>query len=141
MPARKPIALLKQQGTYNVTRHRKRQHEPLTGGELGAPPEWLTRRQKTLWRNTAKAAATMGIFTAIDQTVFTDFVLLADLQRTAAETSNAGLLLRVAPDLRRVCSELGFTPVGRTRLGRADPYPAAEGPERWGELKVVGGKR
>lgn len=133
------MALLKLQGTYNATRHARRKHEPTAGGEIGEPPKWLTRRQLALWRQIAKAAAAANLLGTIDRSLFINFVLLADAQRDMVGDPKELRLTGMA--LARIGGELGFTPVSRAKLGRPEPYPIASETERWGDLKVVGGKR
>jgi P27 family predicted phage terminase small subunit len=159
----KPVAVLKLEGTYDSSRHRRRQHEPATEGELADvdPPRWLTADQKRIWRQAVKDAP-KGVLRRGDRHLFVSFVVAAARFETAARKQNemdsastAPFLMRgasgkamLSPYLRvmreasavlvQLGAELGFSPSARARLGQpGEPALSAstDDDNTWAELR------
>jgi P27 family predicted phage terminase small subunit len=139
----KPVAQLKLEGTYDGSRHRRRQCEPAAEGDLADvdPPAWLTAEQKRAWRQTIKDAP-KGVLKRADRQLFLSYVVAVARFELAVRTQNqldaAGttpLLTRsstgtamLSPYLRamnqasalmvQLGAELGFSTSARARLGQ-----------------------
>jgi P27 family predicted phage terminase small subunit len=166
----KPISQHKLEGTYDASRHRRRQAEPKADGDLAEmkPPARLSKAQQALWRAVLKRAP-KTVLQVADYDAVTEYVDLLDRYERAiaaqavidAHNPDLPLLMRgangipvMSPYIRiidrslasllRLQSELGLTPVSRARLGRPEELPAPGADDRWGELKrfpvLPGGK-
>ena len=112
--------------------------EPLPTGLLSKPPEWLTASQRAIWES-ALASAPLGLLHATDESVFTVWVVAADLHRNASEKiAQSGTVVRMphsnmavqspwvsvlnkqAQIMLKACAEMGFTPSARTRVISAE---------------------
>lgn len=108
------------------------------------PPTWLSSPQKRLWRE-AIARAPEGLLSGMDSGLLTLWVVACDLHRTATVEQQKFALMVKSPDkgvpmqspylaiinrqaeiMLRAAAELGFTPIARTRLARADPDRAPD---------------
>jgi phage terminase small subunit len=143
MPGRKPkpTALHRLHNTYNPTRHRDRQNEPVVEGELGpTAPADMTAAQKAIWRRAVKAAPRNVLF-QIDETVLRLWCETVDrraeIQRALdaergmlgwAEAAGHRALDRATLLLIRLSAELGFTPASRPRI-RVEPPPSEPDPD------------
>jgi P27 family predicted phage terminase small subunit len=165
----KPVAQLKLAGTYDVSRHRRREREPVTEGDLADvdPPAWLSTDQKRAWRQAIKDAP-KGVLKRADRQLFLNYVVAAARFEVAARTQNkldaeaqAPLLTRsstgtamLSPYLRamnqasalivQLGAELGFSPSARARLGQPAEYRPQDD-TAWGILRkfpmVSGGRK
>jgi P27 family predicted phage terminase small subunit len=159
----KPIALHKLEGTFNPTRHRRRQAEPKADGALAemTPPARMTKAQQARWHAVLKRAPRLVLQVA-DYDAFSHYIDLLDRYERAlaaqavidAKNPDLPLLVRgatgpvMSPYLRiadralagmlRLQSELGFTPVARARLGQPEEPPPVPGSkeDRWAPLRV-----
>ena len=165
----KPTALHLLEGTFNVTRHKKRTAEPKPDGDLGAPPDWLTPSQREGW-DYALRHAPKGLLKMLDRGLLGLWVTAEDRHREAelaqAELNrrSAGLpfLIRGANGLEispyidiigrtakimiQTSDRLGFSPVARPRIQvEPDEPPDPEGGDTWGALRrfpvIDGGKK
>ena len=137
----KPTVLVNLHGRTSGGRA-PRHDEPVPVGDLSEPPIWLTNDQKENWRY-ALEYAPAGLLKRIDRTVLTVWVVAEDTHRQASmQLAKAGLLVKASSDpestappiqnpllgimnrqaliLLKAASELGFSPVSRPRIGRAD---------------------
>jgi P27 family predicted phage terminase small subunit len=136
----KPTALHKLQGTYNVTDHRNREHEPHaadTPAELGTPA-WFEAEHSKEWAQLLRDAPA-GVLARIDAAVLEHYVelrvryRLAVLAQREVDRGAALPLLTTTANgiaisqyvhvidkcvllMTRLQSEMGFTPASRTRL-------------------------
>jgi P27 family predicted phage terminase small subunit len=165
----KPVSLHRLEGTFDASRHARRAAEPAAPGELAGmrPPEWMTKRQRVIW-SSVLGRAPKGLLRAIDYEVFAQYIELVDRYERAiaaqaqldARNPEAPMLVKgstgvvMSPYIRiidrtvllmaRLQSELGFTPVGRARLGEPDKPREPTGSDSWGVLRtfpvIQGGK-
>jgi phage terminase small subunit len=135
-----PISLHKLAATYDPRHHDKRAHEPEAAGELSEskPPWWFNARQRRIWARTI-AAAPRHVLRTIDWQMFAEYCVLVDTFTLAQREQNKQKLLDAAGQpsrylrvirqtveiLCKLRSEMGFTPVARSRLATAEP-PAEE---------------
>lgn len=95
----KPTHLKLLEGTFNVTRDRRRKNQPKPTGALIDPPTWFSAEQQEIWR-TGLHDAPRGVLTLIDASVYTVWVVACATHRQAAEllaqAGSAGLLTRTA---------------------------------------------
>ena len=136
----KPTHLHLIEGTFDVSRHRKRlKTEPKPVGNLSEPPAWFSEGQRDVWAYGLRHAPA-GLLKAIDMSTYVAWVVACDTHRLAAEflakKAAEGLLIRSARGLiqnpmvevmnrqalimLKHASEMGFTPSGRTRVA-VDP--------------------
>ena len=137
----KPTHLHLVEGTFDVSRHRKRlKTEPKPVGNLTEPPAWLNDGQREVWAYGLKHAP-MGLLKAIDLGTYVAWCVACDTHRLAAEqlakmgvkgllapgakggvvqSPLVGIMNRQALIMLRHASEMGFTPVGRARVS-VDP--------------------
>ena len=117
---RKPIALLKAQGTFNTTRHDHRQVEP-TSGTTVKMPRSLKGEAAKFWKSVVPKLEEMNILDGIDAPY------LETLSRSwsnwhkeqAAYEAGDGHIYRVScawTMFDKIASKFGFSPVDRTRL-------------------------
>jgi P27 family predicted phage terminase small subunit len=102
------------------------------------PPDWLSHRQKYLWRTTI-ANVPVGLLSRMDAGMLTTWVIACDTHREACEKSRGlGLIVkspnkgvpmqnpylaiinRQAEIMIRAAGDLGFTPIARSRLARLE---------------------
>jgi P27 family predicted phage terminase small subunit len=134
-----PISVHRARNTFRRGRHASRAVEPVAPGCLGEPPEHLTPSQQEHWRHVV-ANAPANILRPVDCGALTAYVIALDQHRQAAvmqakiDQGAALPLLSKAKDgtpipspylrvmhkaadvMLRCASELGFTPIARTRL-------------------------
>ena len=131
----KPISLHKVEGTYQPSRHDRRQFEP-HGEPLAAMavPSFLTKAQKELWASLL-AQAPRGVLQVADWPLFSSYVLHVDALMGANRAQKERPLVtadgRVSPYLRiqrqtaevlrMLAGELALSPAGRARLGAPVP--------------------
>jgi P27 family predicted phage terminase small subunit len=154
---RKPLAQLKAEGAYRADRHGFRREVPAEGDlSTRAAPAHLTELERQVWKQTLNVAPRALLKTA-------DTVLLASFcsavarhRRALAEywvvplVSDDGVLTPLARELTRLellisrlGSELGLSPIARTRINAPEPpkgLEEIETPEflrRFGRLEVV----
>ena len=167
MRGRKPIptSLLRARGTFRQARHAHRAVEPLAPGHLREPPSHLTDSQRELW-HFAIANAPAEILRFVDYGVLTAYVVALDQHKQATEQQarideGAALPLlskardgtpipspylrviqRAADLMLRCASELGFTPIARTRLaGPSAPASIPDPNSPWARLRLLQGGR
>jgi len=121
----------------NPGKRARKSAEPRPVGDLTAdePPDWLTDAQKEIW-NYALRHAPRGLLGGIDRPLVTAWVIACDVHRQASvELSRTTLLVKAGPNttaqvqspflaivntqarlMLRLASELGFTPVSRSRV-------------------------
>ena len=138
----KPTHLHVIEGTFDVSRHRKRlKREPKPVGNLTEPPAWFNDGQREVWAYGLQHAPD-GLLKAIDLGTYVAWVVACDIHRLVAEhlaklgleglTSSGcsglnviqnplvSIMNRQAMIMLKHASELGFTPVGRARVS-VDP--------------------
>ena len=122
------------QGTFRPHRHRKRlDGEPKPAGSLSEPPEWFSEGQRAVWAYGLRHAPA-GLLRAIDGSIFMAWCVACDIHRQAVEELNklgpealvgpsenqARVLVKIvngqALIMLKLASELGFSPVSRTRV-------------------------
>lgn len=118
----------------NPGRRPLNESEPKPVGNLDVPPDWLTAAQKEGWRYVIQHAP-VGLLKRLDSALLVIWVVAEDLHRQAAESlaKSRSLLARgsmrqivVSPYIAimngqalimlKTASELGFSPVSRTRI-------------------------
>ena len=136
----KPTHLHLIEGTFNATKHSKRlNREPNPVGTLDQVPPWFNDGQREVWAYGLKHAPA-GLLKAIDLGTYVAWVVACDTHRLAAEEiaklgiegltvrGSRGLVQNPLIDIMsrqtlimlKLASEMGFTPVGRTRVS-VDP--------------------
>ena len=133
MRGRKPKPTELKLVTGNPGRRPLPKNEPKTRGPLGGPPKWMTDEQRGIWEEAIKEAP-LGVLTASDRHLFTTWVCAVNLHRKAAmEVGEQGITLTTtngniiqspcvgamntqAQIIMRASSELGFSPVSRSRV-------------------------
>lgn len=140
MRGRKPVPTRIKELAGNPGKRPLNQSEPKPPVGMPAPPRWLDRRAKYLWRRLVKELVPLGVLTQVD------FVALEALCQTYSawrqyeelvRTQGATLELRDAegkvkyvqqrPEvgiarghlkaLKELCSDFGLTPSSRSRIG------------------------
>lgn len=113
MPTTRPTSLLLVDDKFNVTEHRHRLNEPRPKGKP-VPPIKLHRDLKKVWDRQVRIGFWL---TAADSDMLLAYCIL-QLQ-LEKHVSEPGLKWTSCQQLehRRSASELGFTPVGRARMG------------------------
>jgi P27 family predicted phage terminase small subunit len=137
----KPAVLHLIQGTKARLKRAPAGTEALAPGRPTAPPSWLTRSQRRIWRH-AVSNAPLGLLRRIDSGLLVTWVIAVDLHReAAAKVAQFGLLTK-APDtgmpmqspylailnrqtvvMIRTAAELGFTPSARAGMSLGDAQP------------------
>jgi P27 family predicted phage terminase small subunit len=167
MRGRKPVPspVLRTRGTFRRARHDGRAVEPLAPGDLRKPPLHLTESQRELWLF-AVANAPANILRSVDYGVLSAYVVALDHHKQATELQaridqGAALPLlskakdgtpipspylrviqRAADVVLRCASELGFTPIARTRLaGPSGPASVPDTDSPWARLRLLQGGR
>jgi P27 family predicted phage terminase small subunit len=160
-----PVTVHRARGTFRRGRHAGRAIEPLAPGDPREPPLQLTESQRELWRF-AVANAPANILRSVDFGVLAAYVVALDPHKQATELQakidqGAALPLlskakdgtpvpspylrvihRAADVMLRCASELGFTPIARTRLAGSSAtgtVPGADSP--WARLRLLQGGR
>jgi P27 family predicted phage terminase small subunit len=118
--------------------------EPKPKGDLAEAPAWMTDAQRAIWAE-AISHAPPGLLKKLDGSVFTAWVVALDFHRQATiacavrglmTTTREGeakqnpllaVVNRQAVILVKCASELGFTPVARTRIAVGDNPPDGNG--------------
>jgi P27 family predicted phage terminase small subunit len=163
----KPAQLHKIEGTFQPVRHGAAATDLEAPGQLAerAPPRWMTRAQKKLWKEVLLDAP-HEILRRIDWALFANYIELVDrharavLAQRQLDQSVLPFLVRgkngleASPYLRvinqcvmlmtRLQTEMGFTPVARARFrnGQTELDEDDAGWARLGRLRVVdGGKK
>ena len=133
----KPTHLHIVEGTFDVSRHRKRlKSEPKPVGNLNEPPVWFNEGQRDVWAHGLQHAPA-GLLKAIDLGIYVAWVVACDTHRQAAEqlakmgykgllapgakggvvqSPLVGVMNRQALIMLRHASEMGFSPVSRARV-------------------------
>ena len=112
--------------------------EPRPEGELCAPPEDLSEKQKVLWRHAIEHAP-RGLLRHLDAQMLAIWVIAADMHHEAmlqvqkygmvVKSPNQGvpvqspylpIINRQAEIMLRAASELGFSPTSRSRITLTD---------------------
>jgi P27 family predicted phage terminase small subunit len=84
MPGKiKPTHLHLIEGTFNVTRHRKRANEPKPATSLDQPPEWFTSEHLDVWDYGLRHSPP-GLLKGVDAGVYTVWVCASVNHRQAA---------------------------------------------------------
>ena len=85
MKGRKPVPtiLLRTRGTFEKSRHSKREAEPQPDGSPHEPPAWMSDDQKASW-NFVIEHAPRGVLKKIDQGILTAWIIAESQHRTAA---------------------------------------------------------
>jgi P27 family predicted phage terminase small subunit len=159
----KPTALHKLEGTFNVTEHRHRAHEPVAPGDLQPDaPTWMTPDQQAVWQYAIEHAP-KSLLKMIDQGALAVWVIAEDQHRQATvnqakiDATNAlpllsrdkngmavvspyvGVINRAGLRMLRAATELGFSPAARPRLVADTPPVIDTSP--WAQLSVIDGGR
>lgn len=122
MRPRKPVEVLKFQGTYRKDRHGGRQEVPLDElPAIGDPPEHLTERQRKIWQE-LKLAAVPGVLRVSDSIFLEITVRLLDSYRHDPEFKVGHL-----KELMTCLNKMGFGAMDRMKMGIGVPKPKAEG--------------
>lgn len=119
-------------GTIDPRKDNPREPQPV--GNLKDPPGWMTMDQTLLWAK-ALANAPAGMLKKLDESIFTAWVIAADIHRRAShELSLAKVLTTTGKDgvarpsvyisminkqatiMKSLGAELGFSPVSRSRV-------------------------
>ena len=135
----KPTVLHKLQGTYNVTDHRGRAHEPVAPGPLTDPPPWLDAAAREVWVSALRDAPA-NVLGRLDGQLLANYCELVIRHRRAvlaqraldanggppslAQTTDGNwkisahvhVIDRCVAAMLRLQSEMGFTPSSRARL-------------------------
>lgn len=128
--------------------------EPIPVGDLVDPPEWMTDTQKAGWRYAIEHSP-QGLLKRLDRSVLAVWVVAEDLHRDAAEkvarygsvikTPVSGVpvaspylavLNKQAAIMMKAASEMGFSPVARSRV-KAERSSAGSGGNPFDELKQI----
>lgn len=122
---RKPIAILKTQGTFNATRHADREHEPTSGTALTCP-DWLAGNARDFWDDIVPKLEAMNILDGIDTATLTALaVAWSNWRREQAEyDAGSGHIYRLSCAwgmFDKIASKFGLNPVDRTKLATATP--------------------
>jgi P27 family predicted phage terminase small subunit len=111
--------------------------EPKPKGDLAEAPEWMTDAQRAIWTE-AISHAPRGLLKKLDDSVFTAWVVARDFHRQATMAcAERGLMTkgegkqspyltvvnRQAVMMVKCASELGFTPVARSRVTLGEVLP------------------
>lgn len=134
MRGRKPIPTALKIIAGNPGKRTLNTHEPQPRGDLADPPEWLTDRQLTMWREVV-AFAPPGLLKDLDASVFTVWVVAYDLYQEASDKlARTGMLIKApntgvpmqspylaivnkqAQIMMKAAAEMGFTPASRSRV-------------------------
>lgn len=107
MPARKPTAIKKMQGTYR--KDRENLNEPVPGGVLGDPPEHLTEEQQAVWVELAAVLPSL-VATNADRPAFEILTVLMSKFRSN-EASN-----QEVTNLVRTLAKFGMNPCDRSKI-------------------------
>jgi P27 family predicted phage terminase small subunit len=149
----KPTALHVLEGTFRTTRHKGRKREPKPAGVLSGPPEWMDREHKEVWRQQLRGVPA-GMLKSLDGKTMAIWTCAVVAHERAARMLNGegtysqvvipskegvlaivnpflGVMNRQAAIMIKAGSELGFSPVARTRiavegLGAAKSDPVDE---------------
>jgi len=148
----KPTALRELHGNTRKEAKNVRAHEPIPIGELIDPPETMTESQQERWRFYIEHTP-RGMLKHIDRSALSSLIIAEDTLMKANEMlSKTGLLIRgdygprpnpllgimhkAQMTILRACSEIGFSPTSRPRIGQvpptapmAAPKPTAKAPQ------------
>lgn len=121
----KPIAQLKAQGTFNVTRHGDREDEPSSGTAIVCP-DWLDGEALEFWKAQVPNLEAMGILDGIDSSSLAGLCVAWSNWRREQDAldSGTGHIYRVACAwnlFSKIASQFGFDPVSRTKLATTKP--------------------
>ena len=107
----KPTRLHLVEGTFDVSRHRKRlKGEPRPIGDLHDPPAYLSQAQREIWAQQLRDAPA-GLLKRLDWSDFLVWVVACDIHRQAAEQLN-----KLGPQGLIICTGTKPGP-GGTQLG------------------------
>ncbi len=140
----KPIAILKQQGTYDASRHAKRGAEP-SSNSMVAMPDDLSGDAADFWLVTIPKLEVMGILDGIDVAELEALCRwwaawrlamdkLEAIQAGNREGNSYSAMTEAAQAWKafdRIASQFGFTPTQRTRLAIEKPNAEPDPFERW----------
>ena len=140
----KPTALRELHGNTRKEAKNVRPHEPIPIGELTDPPETMTESQQERWRFYIEHTP-RGMLKHIDRSALSSLIIAEDTLMKANEMlSKTGLLIRgdygprpnpllgimhkAQMTILRACSEIGFSPTSRPRVGQVPTAPAPAKP-------------
>ena len=128
----KPTVLKLVSGSKNI--RKDIENEPMPEGDLHAPPETMTEKQKAIWRHAIENAPA-GLLRTLDGHLLNVWVIAADMHYEAMlQVQKFGMVVkspkqgipvqspylpiinRQAEIMLRSASELGFTPTSRSRI-------------------------
>lgn len=126
--------------------HKINRREPKPGGDLFAPPSWMSKDQREEWDYIVENSVP-GLLTSLDKANLTTYVVAACLHKAAAiELGKAkSVVVPVGPNgaiqqhpalqvlnrqaliLLKAAIEMGFTPASRTRIQVNGEVPPPNG--------------
>lgn len=128
----KPTVLKLVSGSKNI--RKDIESEPMPEGDLHAPPESMTEKQKAIWRHAIENAPA-GLLRTLDSPLLSIWVIASDMHYEAMlQVQKFGMVVkspkqgipvqspylpiinRQAEIMLRAASELGFTPTSRSRI-------------------------
>ena len=160
---RLPTQLHLLKNSYRADRHGGRDPRPPDDGAKLEPWDWLSERQKEIWRETV-AHAPRGVLHAIDAGLLTAFVTAAHMHEVAACMQNkldaatslpllvkdaeggvavspyVTIMQKMALAVVKLGSEMGFGPASRARIFRPSADPPAEA-SPWDRFSLIRGGR
>src|SRR5262245_11189155 len=136
----KPTALRELHGNTRKEAKNVRAHEPIPIGELIDPPETMTESQQERWRFYIEHTP-RGMLKHIDRSALASLIIAEDTLMKANEMlSKTGLLIsgdygprpnpllgimhKAQMTILRACSEIGYSPTSRPRIGQLSAPPA-----------------
>lgn len=153
MRGRKPKPTWLKVVAGNPGRRPLNEDEPIPVGDLADAPEWMTETQKVGWRYAIEHAP-LGLLKRLDRSVLVVWVVAEDLHRDAAEkvarfgsvikmpgtgipvaSPYVGVLNKQAALMMKAASEMGFTPVARSRVKTENSGRRSDNP--FEELKQI----
>lgn len=153
MRGRKPKPTWLKVVAGNPGRRPLNEDEPIPVGDLADAPDWMTDTQKAGWRYAIEHAP-LGLLKRLDRSVLAVWVVAEDLHRDAAEkvarygsvikmpgtgvpvaSPYVGVLNKQATIMMKAASEMGFTPVARSRVKAENPGRGSGNP--FEELKQI----
>ena len=122
---RKPIAVLKSQGTYNSTRHAEREHTAVSGMSI-EQPSWLSGDALEFWQRNVPKLEAMGVLDGIDEATVTALAVAWSNWRKEQDDYDAGNghIFKVScawNAFDKIGSKFGLNPVDRTKLAIHNP--------------------
>jgi phage terminase small subunit len=115
MPARTPTAILEARGSFIAKPSRRRPNEPVVTKPIGAAPAYLTKLEKTKWKELVKQAPP-GVLKYSDRLIFTVLVTLA-----SKFESRVPMMVMETSQMIAITSKFGMTPADRSKIQVVKP--------------------